>query len=43
MGTGETVNIDIVKQETGDDDFVDSDVEVETPYLTRRNPKDNYL
>ena len=35
MWTGETVNIDIVKQETGDDDFVDSTVEVETTRLTK--------
>merc|ERR1712082_599352 len=34
--TGETVNIDVVKQETRDDDFVDSTVEVETTRLTYR-------
>ena len=34
MWTGETVNIDVVKQETRDDDFVDSTVEVETTRLT---------
>ena len=30
-----TVNIDVVKQETGDDDFVNSTVEVETTRLTK--------
>ena len=33
--TGETVNIDIDKHENGDDDFVDSTVEVETTRLTK--------
>merc|ERR1712082_130210 len=33
--TGEMVNIDVDKQETGDDDFVDSTVEVETTRLTK--------